>query len=178
MRRAVVGMLILIGAVLVSTAALAQVTVGPDTTVSLGSGLVEQIRDVVLAIAGAVIAAAGGWLSYWVKQKFGIDIEAKHREALTAFLTRQASALLSMGAVKLEGVRIDVKSDAVASLARTAFTAIPDAMKFFNLTPQIIGDMIVDLIPKQPAVASAQAIALDTKNPQTPDVEAKGSTKL
>jgi hypothetical protein len=30
--------------------------------------------------------------------------------------------------------------------------------------------MIVDLIPKQPAVATAQAVALDVQNPETPNM--------
>lgn len=174
MRKTIVSA-IFVGAVLYMGAALAQTTT-PDTTVSLGTGLVTQIRDVMVAIAGAAITALGGWIAYWVKQKFGIDIEAQHRDALTAFLTRQASALLAMGAVKLEGLKVDVKSEALASVAHMAFTAIPDAMKYFNLTPGMIGAMIVDLIPKQESVAKAQAVALDTQNPQTPDAPAKGVT--
>lgn len=176
MRRAVGGLLVL-GVVVASSAALAQ-TAAPNTTVEIGSGIASQIRDIMVTVVAGVATAFLGWVSYWVKAKFGVDIEAKHREALQAFINRQATALLAMGAVKLEGVKIDVKSEAVAQVARMAFTAIPDAMKFFNLSPQIIGDMIVDLIPKQPAVASAQAVALDVKNPETPDVEPKGGTKL
>lgn len=174
MRKTIVST-VFVCAALYAGAALAQTTT-PDTTVSLGSGLVGQIRDVMIAIAGAAITALGGWVAYWIKAKFGIDIEAQHREALQTFLSRQASALLSMGAVKLEGLKVDVKSEALASVARMAFTAIPDAMKYFNLSPDVIAAMIVDLIPKQEAAAKAIAVALDTKNPQTPDAPAKGVT--
>lgn len=173
MRKTIVST-VFVCAALYAGAALAQAT--GDTTVSLGTGLVSQIRDVMIAIAGAAITALGGWVAYWIKTKFGIDIEAQHREALQTFLSRQASALLSMGAVKLEGLKVDVKSEALASVARMAFTAIPDAMKYFNLSPDVIAAMIVDLIPKQEAAAKAIAVALDTKNPQTPDAPAKGVT--
>jgi hypothetical protein len=178
MRKTIVSA-IFVGAVVFATIALAQTTtttVPAGTVVEVGSGLAGQIRDIMMAIAGGVISALGGWVAYWIKAKFGIDIEAKHREALQAFLTRQASALLALGAVKLEGLKVDVKSEALASVAHMAFTAIPDAMKYFNLTPDIIGAMIVDLIPKQESVAKAQAVALDTQNPQTPDAPAKGVT--
>lgn len=156
---------ILAGAVVLSTSALAQT----HSVVEVGSTTAGQIRDVMVTVVAGVTTAFLGWMSYWIKQKFGIDIEARHREALTAFINRQASSLIAMGAVKLEGVKVDVKSDAVASAARLAMTAIPDAMKFFNLTPGAVGSMIVDLIPKQPAVATAQAVAMDVKNPETPD---------
>ena len=158
---------------LAATAALAQ-TAPANTTVELGATLTGQIRDIMVTVIAGVSTAFLAWVSYWLKAKFGIDIESKHREALQSFINRQASALLAMGAVKLEGVKLDVKSEAVASLARMAFTAIPDAMKYFGLSPDVIGQMIVDLIPKQPAIAQAQAVALDAKNPETPSVEAKG----
>lgn len=166
MKRTVVALAALASLAIATTAA-AQTT--PNTTVEIGSTLAGQLRDIMVTVVAGVTTAFLAWVSYWVKQKFGIDIEARHREALTAFLNRQASALIAMGAVKLEGIKVDVKSEAVASLARMALTAVPDAMKFFNLTPQIVGDMIVDLIPKQPAVAQAQAVALDVKNPETPN---------
>lgn len=170
MRRAVVGFAV-VGMLLLPAAALGQAT--GNTTVEVGTGLAGQLRDIMVTVVAGVATAFLGWVSYWIKQKFGIDIEAKHREALLAFVNRQASSLIAMGAVKLEGVKVDVKSEALASAARMAFDAIPQAMTYFNLTPSVIGAMIVDLIPKQPAVASAQAVALDVKNPETPSEDLK-----
>jgi hypothetical protein len=72
-----------------------------------------------------------------------------------------------MGAVKLNGVKIEVKNEAVAAAANTALAAIPDALKFFGLTPEKLQKMIIDLLPKEPAVAQAAAVALDVANPAT-----------
>lgn len=148
---------------LVTSAALAQ-----STVIGVTDTLAGSIRDVTVTILSGVVAAFLGWVSYWIKTKFGIDIEAKHRDALQAFITRQASSLIAQGAVKLEGVKVDVKSQPLADAARLALNAIPDALAYFNLTPSVIASMIVDMIPKQPAVATAQAVAIDAQNPGTP----------
>jgi hypothetical protein len=137
-------------------------------TIDIGSALSGSLQDTINGIVTAAIAALVGWVLMVVKNKFNIDIEAKHRDALQTFLQRQASGLVAMGAVKLSGVKIEVANGTVAGAANAALTAIPDALKFFGLTPDRLEKMIVDLIPKQPAVAQAQAVALDAANPATP----------
>ena len=128
------------------------------------------------AVSGAITALLG-WLFWVAKTKFNVDIEAKHREALTAFLTRSASSLVAEGAIRLNGTKVDISNESLASAANAAITAIPDALKFFNLTPDHIKHRILDLIPQQPAVAGAIAVAMDVKNPQTPSAEsATGGT--
>jgi hypothetical protein len=92
----------------------------------------------------------------------------RHREALTSFLQRQASGLVATGAVKLQGVKVEVQSAALAAAANAALAAIPNALNWFGLTPAKIEGMIADLLPKQPAVAQAQAVAIDVANPATP----------
>jgi hypothetical protein len=42
----------------------------------------------------------------------------------------------------------------------------------FGLTPDTIEHMIVDMLPKQPSVAQAQAVAMDVANPATPSCAA------
>jgi hypothetical protein len=144
----------------VNAAAAATIDVGQACT----GGLVEAINGA----SAACIAALVGWVLMIVKNKFHIDIEAKHREALTAFLQRQASSLVAKGAVKVQGLKIEVANDAVAVAANTALHAIPDALKFFGLTPEALQKRIIDLLPQQPAIAQAQAVALDVANPATP----------
>jgi hypothetical protein len=136
--------------------------------INIGQALNGSLQEIINAAVTAAIAALVGWVLVVVKSKFNIDIEAKHREALTAFLQRQASGLVAMGAVKLEGVKIEVKNEALAAAANTALAAIPGALAFFGLTPAKIQQMIVDLIPKEPAVAAAAAVAIDVANPATP----------
>lgn len=135
-----------------------------DVGQAFTGGFVEAVNG---AIAG-LIAALVGWVLMKVKDKLHIDIEAKHRDALTQFLQRQASSLVSKGAVKVQGLKVEVSNDAVAVAANTALGAIPDALKFFGLTPAALERRIIDLLPQQPAVAQAQAVALDVANPATP----------
>lgn len=155
---------ILLVVMMVPAVALAQST----TTVAVNDSFIAAIRDGAVVVVSGIASAFLGWVAYWIKQKFGIDIEARHREAIRLFITRQASGLIAAGAVKLQGIKVDVSNQALATAANVAMTAIPDAMNYFGLTPQVIAKMIVDVIPKEPAVAAAQAVALDVKNPETP----------
>lgn len=136
--------------------------------INIGQALNGSLQEIINAAVTAAIAALVGWVLVIVKSKFNIDIEAKHREALTSFLQRQASGLVAAGAVKLDGVKIEVKNEALAAAANTALAAIPGALAFFGLTPEKIQKMIIDLIPKEPAIAAAAAVAIDVANPATP----------
>lgn len=137
-------------------------------TIDVGQALTGSLQDIVNGAVAAIITYLIGWLVMTAKTKFNIDIEAKHREVLTAFVQRQASSLVADGAVRLNGVRVNVNNDTLAVAANAALQAIPGALKFFKLTPERIEGMIIDMLPKQPSVAQAQAIALDVANPATP----------
>jgi len=136
--------------------------------INIGQAINGSLQEIINAAVSAAILAIVGWVAMVVKNKFNIDIEAKHRDALTAFLQRQASGLVAAGAVKLDGVKVEVKNEALAAAANSALAAIPAALSFFGLTPEKIATMIVQMIPKQPAVAQAQAVAIDVANPGTP----------
>lgn len=137
-------------------------------SIDIGQALNGSLQEIISGIVTAVITAVVGWLAWIAKNKLHIDIEARHREALIAFLNRQASGLVAAGAVKVQGLKVEVQNQALADAANTALQAIPGVLAFFGLTPLRLQDMIVDLIPKQPAVAQAQAVALDVANPATP----------
>ena len=147
---------------------LASALAAHGATIDVGQAVTGGLVEVINGAVAAGITALVGWVLMTVKNKFHIEIEAKHREALEAFLKRQASSLVARGAVKVQGIKIEVASDAVAVAANTALHAIPDALKFFGLTPEALQKRIVDMLPQQPAIAQAQAIALDVVNPATP----------
>lgn len=137
-------------------------------SIDIGQALNGSLQDIINGTVTALIAALVGWIAVVVKNKFNIDIQAQYRDTLTAFLQRQASSLIADGAVKLSGVKIEVQNEALAAAANTALAAIPDVLKFFGLTPEKIQGMIVDMLPKQPAIAQAAAVAIDVANPATP----------
>src|SRR5262245_13001813 len=141
--------------------------------IDIGQAFGQTLQPYINALVEAGIAALVSWVAYLAKNKFHVDIEAQYRDALTAFLQRQASSLIADGAVKLQGTKVEVKNDAIAQAANTAIAAIPDALKFFGLTTDQLRSRILDLIPQQPAVAQALAIAIDTKNPETPTAAAQ-----
>jgi hypothetical protein len=161
-----------LGAALVAACFLAP-PAATAATIDVGQALTGSLQDVINAVVTAAIAGLVGWVLVVVKSKFNVDIEAQYRDALTAFLQRQASSLIADGAVKLSGVNVTVQNDALAAAANTALAAIPDVMKFFGLTPDKLQAMIVDMLPKQPAVAQAAAVAIDVANPATPSTAAK-----
>lgn len=136
--------------------------------IDIGQAFGGSLQEIVNGAISALIAGLVGWVAWIFKSKFNIDIEARHREALTSFLQRQASGLVAAGAVKVQGLKVEVQNEQLAMAANSAIASIPMAMQFFGLTPARIQQMIVDLLPKQPAIATAQAVAIDVANPETP----------
>lgn len=159
---------ILTGAAALAIALLVAPASALAASIELGQALAGGLAEAVTAIVSAGIAALAGWLFAIVRRKWHIDIAAGHRDALVTFLQRQASSLIAQGAVKVSGVKVEVSNQALADAANLALRSIPDAMKFFNLTPADLASRIVDMLPKEPAVAQAQAVALDVANPATP----------
>jgi hypothetical protein len=137
-------------------------------SIDIGQAINGSLQEIINGVVTALIAGLVGWVAIVVKNKFNIDIEAKHREAITAFVQRQASSLIAMGAVKLDGVKVEVQNAALADAANKALAAIPDALAFFGITPASIQQRIIDMLPKEPAVAAAAAVAIDVANPATP----------
>lgn len=137
-------------------------------SIDIGLALGETVQQVVQLIVTSAITALVGWGGYLLTKFTGIKIEAMHRETLRLFLERQASSLVAQGVVKLKGVKIEVDNVALANAANTALQAIPQAAAFFGLTPAMIAEKIVSVIPNQPAISEATAIAIDVQNPGTP----------
>lgn len=115
------------------------------------------LQPYVETAVSAAILFGLGWLGFILKSKWGIEIDAQQRDALHAFLARQAASLVADGFVKVNGLKIDVHSPALATAANTAAAAIPAALAHFGLTPEKLQAMIVDKIPTVPVVAAVAA---------------------
>jgi hypothetical protein len=155
-------------AALAAASLVVATTAASAAAIDIGQAMEGSLQDLINGAAMAGITALVGWVAIVAKKKFNIDIEAQYRAVLTAFLQRQALGLIADGAVKLHGVKITVQNEALATAANTALAAIPEALAMFGLTPDKIERMIVDMLPKQPSVAQAQAVAFDVANPATP----------
>lgn len=157
----------ILAAAAVSVAVLAA-PVAHAAPIEIGQAFGTALQPYIDAAVQALIAALVGWVLILAKNKLNVSIDDSRRDAVVTFLKRQASSLLADGAVKLKGVKIEVDNAALANAANKALDAIPDALKHFNLSPAALQERIVDMLPKEPAVAAAQATAIDVENPATP----------
>lgn len=116
-------------------------------------GWLEPYVDTLVQL---IITAVFGILA---KSKYSQWLDQSSRDALETFLKNRASSLIAAGAVRMEGKTVDVHSAALASAANEAAKAIPDAMKRFGLTPDVVAAKIVDAIPQTTAGAAMVAEA-------------------
>ena len=114
---------------------------------SPAAGLVAAVTPLLIDLLAIVLMAALTWAAAWGKRKFGVDIEAKHRDALhSALMTgaRLAAArqLTGLGALQLilDYVRKSVP-DALASLApsQAVLTDLADAKLQEALGTKVLG---------------------------------------
>ena len=96
-------------------------------------GLYATIRPYLADLVGLAVLAVIGVATKFIKEKFGIDIEAKHREALHSAAVTGLNTALSKFDIKAAGVTIEVKNRLIAEAANYAIKAVPDAIKFFKL---------------------------------------------
>ncbi len=109
-----------------------------------------------------------GWLFWLLKTKLNVNIDAEHRDALTAAAQRQASSLVADGKVALDGKTVKVDDKALLDAVNHLSAAAPDAIKRFGITPQALADRIVDMLPQVPAIAPAVAAAAVAGNGAAP----------
>ena len=114
----------------------------------------------------ALIVAFFGWIG---KSKYSQWLDQSSRDALEVFLKNRASSLIADGAVRIQGKAVHVDSNLLYRAATEASSAIPDALKRFNITPDIVAAKIVDAIPQVPAGAAmvADAHKDDAADPET-----------
>lgn len=125
--------------------------------IQIGAAFGDFLQPYIDAAVQALIAALVGWLCLVLKQRTGIEIDEKHRTALTQALSNQAGSLIADGMVKIEGEKISVPSEALAAAAKEAMAKIPQAAKHFGITPDFVAARIIDTIPQ--IAAGAQLIA-------------------
>lgn len=119
-----------------------------DTTVEFG-GFFGWLRPYLLELVAVVIGAAITWATKKFHDLTGIEIEAKHREALQSALRNGAALVIDR---LPDGAVVDVKSPGIARGVRYVLESVPDAVKFFNLTPDRIAELLVPKLVSQPAV--------------------------
>ncbi|MFC5393037.1 hypothetical protein [Bosea vestrisii] len=96
----------------------------------------------VSVVIGAVVATGLSFLGARLYAWTGINIEARHREALHSAIMTGVNAALGKVADLIGGRAIDVRSTAVAEALRYVGASVPDAIRYFGLTQDRLSDMI------------------------------------
>lgn len=112
-------------------------------TIITGTDFWTLIQPFVVDVGVAVLTVLGGWLFAMIKRKFGLDIDAKNRDALhSAAVTGINLALAKLG-TKLQGTSVDVHSAVIASAIQWVEKSVPDALSHFGVTPATLDDLVV-----------------------------------
>ncbi|PZU89088.1 MAG: hypothetical protein DI527_16270 [Chelatococcus sp.] len=111
--------------------------------------IVDGFFSYVSAALSAVVALAIGFISARLYSWLGINIEARHREALHSAIMTGANAALARVADLIGGKAVDVKSTAVAEAVNYVLGAVPDAVKFFGLTEAKLSEMVAAKLQSQ-----------------------------
>lgn len=151
------------------TGKVAIVMAPPVDQLAKGGGLIQLsafgwLEPYVDTVVQALIVAFFGWIG---KSKYTQWLDQSSRDALEVFVKNRASSLLADGAVKMQGKAVQVDNGFLYRAATESATAIPDALKRFNLTPDVVAQKIVDAIPQTTAGAAmvAGAHAEDDSHP-------------
>ena len=115
------------------------------------------------ALADAVIFALIGWVATIVQRWTGIQIEARHREALhSAAMTGVTKAIARVGG-SVNGMSLDVRSDVVASAIEWIEASVPDAIAALGVTPEKVAALATaklgQLIASAPAPSATDQAA-------------------
>lgn len=105
----------------------------------------DALRPYVIEIVSIIVAAAVAWASKKFHDLTGIEIEAKHREALQSALLNGAN--LIMAKYPKGGVSFDTQNEQLSVAIRYVLNSVPDAVEHFKLTPDFIGEMVKAKIP-------------------------------
>ncbi|EUB97321.1 hypothetical protein PMI07_000897 [Rhizobium sp. CF080] len=141
----VLAVVVALASPVMAVVALAQ-EAASNTTVSGGS-IFAVVAPYILELASVLVAAIVAWLSAKVKTLIGIQIEAKHREALQSALQNGINLGMSKAGGWISAKDYDLKNKALAEGVNYVLASVPDAIKFFGLTPEKLGKLIEAKLP-------------------------------
>lgn len=136
--------LLAIGAV---TLAVAQ-TVEPSAKVDAGGGIFAALQPYIVDGAGVLITAFIGWAATKFSAKTGIEIDAKHRDALHSAIVTGINLGLSRVGEKIEGKPVTASNAVVADAMNWVNKSVPDALDRFKVTPDTLRTMVEAKIPQ------------------------------
>lgn len=113
---------------------------------------VESIYNILqpylLAVVSVLATAIVGWLAELLRRKFNLDIDAAHREALQTALANGAGLLIGKASGAVAGKKLDLKSAALAEAVNYVLQAVPDAVRYFGITPEAVAEKLQAKLPQ------------------------------
>lgn len=153
----------LVAAITVACAGLLAIAgMASAQTPTTGSAVFEIVRPYLVEIAGVFIAAVVGWLATTIKAKLGVDIEARHREALQAALTNAAGLVINRAGGAVRALNLPESNPLLVEGVKYVVDSAPDALKHFGITPEAAGAILIEKLEAKIGVmvstdAAAQA---------------------
>lgn len=124
-------------------------------TPSAGSAVFEIVRPYLVEIASVFVAAVVGWLATTIKAKLGIDIEARHREALQAALTNAAGLVINRAGGAARALNLPESNPLLVEGVKYVVDSAPDALKHFGITPAAAHDILAQKLEAKIGVVIA-----------------------
>ncbi|MBB4092478.1 hypothetical protein HGG72_08550 [Ochrobactrum pecoris] len=134
--------LALVGAAFILIGAVAGALAQDAATSVKASTIFDVFMPYIQEAAFALIAAAVGWLLVKWTKLTGLSIEASHRDALQTALKNAVNFGLNKLEDKADKASIDVKSAVLAAGIDYVLKSVPDAVKFFGLSPERLADLL------------------------------------
>lgn len=104
-------------------------------TVVDGGSIFGIFKPYLVELIGLVITAILGYALKILRDKTGIDIDAKHRDTIQSALTNGAGLVIARAGDHMSGLKVDVKNEVIADAVNYVLRSAPDAIKHFGLTP-------------------------------------------
>ena len=111
-------------------------------------GIYNILQPYLLAVVSVIATAIVGWLAELMRRKFNLDIDAAHREALQTALTNGAGLLIGKAGNAVAGKKLDLKSVALAEAVNYVLQAVPDAIRYFGITPEAVAEKLQAKLPQ------------------------------
>ncbi|MFT0861736.1 hypothetical protein [Ancylobacter sp. G4_0304] len=112
-----------------------------DTTVS-AAPIVGAIEPLISAALDAVIVVAIGWAAGLIHKWTGIQIEARHREALHSAAMTGVTRVLNALGERAENLTYEARSQVAAQAVGWVTESVPDAVRYLGATPDKIGAIV------------------------------------
>jgi hypothetical protein len=113
-----------------------------STVIDAGS-IFGAWKPYIVEILASVIALLAGWVFNLLRVRFGLDIDARHRETLETTLTNAVGVVLNQLEAYGGSAKLDVKNAILAEAVTYVLKGAPDALRHFGLTEDRIREKIV-----------------------------------